>query len=64
MASPFVALAEAVSVQRQDRAEFTGLLARALAVDPDLHTEWRLANLLAQRRARWLLGRADDLFSH
>jgi hypothetical protein len=24
--------------------------------------EWRLNNLVTQRRARWLLGRADHLF--
>ena len=24
--------------------------------------EWRLANLVMQRRARWLLSRADELF--
>ena len=36
-------------------------LQRALAVDPDLNKDVRLANLVAQRRARWLLGRVDDL---
>jgi predicted anti-sigma-YlaC factor YlaD len=62
LAAPFVALAEAVSVQTQDRAEFQRLLERALAVHPDDRPEWRLQNLIAQRRAQWLLGRADDLF--
>lgn len=62
-ASPFVALAETVSVNQQDRAEFTALLNRALAIDPDLKPEWRLANLVMQRRARWLLARADQLFA-
>ncbi len=63
LAAPFVALAEAVSVQNQDRAEFESLLKRALAVDPDARTEWRLQNLVAQRRARWLLAREDDLIA-
>ena len=35
------------------------LLKRALAVDPDARPEWRLSNLVSQRRARWLLGRED-----
>ena len=62
LASPFVALAEGVSVSRQDRREFESLLRRALAVDPDARPEWRLANLIMQRRARWLLSREDQLF--
>lgn len=63
LASPFVSLAEAVSVQHQNRAEFESLLKRALAVDPDARPEWRLQNLVVQRRARWLLATADDLFA-
>ncbi|HEY3175536.1 MAG TPA: TRAP transporter TatT component family protein [Candidatus Polarisedimenticolia bacterium] len=62
-ASPLVALAEMVSVQSQDRAEFESLLHRALQVDPDAVPEWRLENLLMQRRARWLLSRVDLLFA-
>ena len=46
----------------QNRAEFDALLARALAVDVDRRPEWRLANLVAQRRARWLLSRTEALF--
>jgi predicted anti-sigma-YlaC factor YlaD len=61
-AAPLVSFAETVSVARQDKAEFTQLLDRALAIDPDAAPEFRLANLLAQRRARWLLGRIDELF--
>ncbi len=62
-ASPYLALAETVSVRSQDRAEFVSLLEKALAIDPDARPEWRLANLVMQRRARWLLGRADLLFA-
>jgi len=61
-ASVYVAYAEAVSVRKQDRKEFRELLEKALAVDPDEQPETRLANLMAQRRARWLLARADELF--
>ena len=61
-AGPLVALAEAVSVQKQDAKEFASLLNRALAVNVDARPEWRLVNLVMQRRAKWLLGRTDELF--
>jgi predicted anti-sigma-YlaC factor YlaD len=61
LASPLVTLAESVCVPEQDRAEFERLLARALAIDPDARPEWRLSNLIYQRRARWLLERTDRL---
>lgn len=59
---PYVTLAESVSVSRQDRQEFEKLLKDALAVDVDKAPDQRLANTLAQRRARWLLSRVDELF--
>jgi predicted anti-sigma-YlaC factor YlaD len=62
LAGPYVSLAETVSVQKQDRPEFQSLLNSALAVDPNTRPEWRLENLLMQRRARWLLERVDELF--
>ena len=61
-AAPYLAFAESVSVGRQDRKEFTDLLDAALAVKPDAAPEYRLANVVAQRRARWLLSRIDALF--
>ena len=61
-AGPLVSLAEAVSLQKQDRNEFETLLKRALAVDVDAKPEFRLANLVMQRRARWLLQKTDELF--
>jgi predicted anti-sigma-YlaC factor YlaD len=60
--SPLVALAESVSVARQDKKEFETLLKRALEIDVNAKPEWRLSNLVMQRRARWLLGRMDQLF--
>jgi predicted anti-sigma-YlaC factor YlaD len=61
--SPLVTLAENVSVRAQDRKEFLELLDRALAFDARGEApEFRLANLVAQRKARWLKGRVDDLF--
>jgi predicted anti-sigma-YlaC factor YlaD len=61
-AAPFVALAEAVCIDKQDAAQFVQLLNRALAVDPDAAPESRLVNSVMQRRARWLLTKQDDLF--
>jgi predicted anti-sigma-YlaC factor YlaD len=58
----YLTYAETVSVRRQDAGEFRALLERALAIDPDTHVEVRLANLLAQRRALWLLDRIDAMF--
>lgn len=60
-AGPYVALAESVAVAQRDRRQFEDLLRHALAVDADRRPEWRLANLVMQRRARWLLLRADQL---
>lgn len=57
----YVAYAEAVSINKQDRSEFVSLLKLALAIDPDQHKEVRLANIVAQQRASWLLERVDDL---
>jgi predicted anti-sigma-YlaC factor YlaD len=62
LAGPLVALAESVAVQKQDLTRFQSLLQRALAINADDHPESRLVNLVMQRRARWLLSRADELF--
>lgn len=61
-AGPFVSLADSVSVQKQDLNEFKSLLERALKINPDARPEWRLLNLVMQRRAHWLLSRTDELF--
>ena len=62
LASPFVEFAEAVSVEKQDKAGFESLLQQALAINPEALPDSRLVNILAQRRAKWLLGRVDELF--
>lgn len=61
-ASPLVALAEAVTIQKQDVKEFESLLNQALAVNPDTNPDKRLLNTIMQRRARWLLSRKSELF--
>ncbi len=61
--SPLVTFAETVSVRTQDRKGFLDLLDRALSFDArSAAPEHRMANLVSQRRARWLKGRADELF--
>jgi len=58
----YVTWAESVAVARQDRKGFDAALASALAIDPDAQPASRLANLVAQRRARTLKAREDELF--
>jgi predicted anti-sigma-YlaC factor YlaD len=59
---PRVSWAEGVLVQKQDRAGFTRVLEEVLRADPGEVPRYRLANVLAQRRAKALLAHADDLF--
>jgi predicted anti-sigma-YlaC factor YlaD len=61
-ASPLVSLAENVCIQKQDLREFRALIERAIAINVDAKPEYRLVNLVMQRRARWLLERAGELF--
>ncbi len=60
--SPLVTYAESVLVATQDGAAFDAMLDRVLAFDVDSAPRHRLVNTLAQRRARWLKNRKDDLF--
>ena len=55
----YVAKAEGIALPAGDRAEFESLLNKALAVTPE---KPGLQDLLMQRRARWLLEQAPDLF--
>jgi predicted anti-sigma-YlaC factor YlaD len=61
-AGPLVALAETVAVAQQNRNEFESLLKQAIAINVNDEPETRLANLIMQERARWLLTRTDELF--
>jgi hypothetical protein len=61
-ASTYVALAEAVAVREQNLTEFRELLAAAMAVDPNAVPDLRLANIIAQDRARWLETQIPLLF--
>ena len=61
-AAPFVSLAEAVTIQKQDVKEFESLLNQALAINPGAVPENRLLNTVMQNRARWLLSRKSEVF--
>ena len=58
----YVTMATGVAQPAKDRREFERLLRAAIAVDPAQRPSLRLANLIAQKRARYLLTQIDRLF--
>lgn len=60
--SPYMTLAQSVSVMKQDREEFRRLLGRVLEFDPDADPPQRLTTIVIQRKARSLLEHQDDFF--
>lgn len=63
LAAPYVALAESVCIPLQDSNEFRTLLNTALEIDTNEKNNFRLANLVMQKRAKWLLNKSDELFT-
>lgn len=61
-AGPLVSYAENVLVPGKNRAEFESLLQQALKLDVNAAPDYRVLNLIFQKRARWLLSRTDRLF--
>lgn len=61
-AGPYVTYAESVLTVQKHRAEFEKMLGMALKIDLADDPENRLANVIMQRRAKWLLGRVEKLF--
>lgn len=59
----YLALATAIALPAQDRAEFERLIDQTLAVDPDRDPANRLMTLISQKRARLLRSRIDQLFA-
>ena len=57
----YVTFASSVSAPEKNRGEFERALEQALAVDVTKKPELRLANLVAQKRARFLLANAERL---
>jgi predicted anti-sigma-YlaC factor YlaD len=62
-ASAYVAMAASVAQPANNKEEFEKLLEQALAVSPDDVPNNRLATLIAQKRARILQSRVDELFT-
>ena len=60
--SPYVTWAEVISVGAQNKREFQEMLNTALGIDVNKAPAQRLANVIGQRRAKWLLSRTDELF--
>jgi hypothetical protein len=61
-AAPYVSYAHAIARPAGDRAGFVALMEDALAVDLEKDPDQRLANEIAQRRARFGLEHVDDWF--
>ncbi|MBU1080938.1 MAG: TRAP transporter TatT component family protein [Spirochaetes bacterium] len=61
-AGPYVSAALSLGVPRQDYPYFKRMIAAALAIDPDADHEGRLANIIAQRKAEYLIASAEYLF--
>jgi predicted anti-sigma-YlaC factor YlaD len=60
--NPLILLAESACIKQQNRQRFEILLKQALAFDANQYPEYRLANIMAQRKARYLLDNVDELF--
>lgn len=61
-AGPYVTFARSVLLPAQEREAFVQMLAQALEIDVNGDPALRLANILAQEQARFLLDHVDDLF--
>lgn len=60
--NPLVTLAESVCVKQQNRKRFESLLQQVLEFDVNQYPQYRLSNILAQQKAKFLLENIDDLF--
>jgi len=58
----YVTMASSIAAPARDRAAFDKWIKATLAVDVDKVPEMRLANLIAQKRARVLMGKTSTLF--
>jgi predicted anti-sigma-YlaC factor YlaD len=60
--SPLVLLAQSACIKQQKRQRFESLLKQSLAFDVNRYPEYRLVNIMAQRKARYLLDNVDSFF--
>lgn len=61
-AGAYVSYATGVLLPQQKKDEFVQMLQAAVAIDPDREPSLRLANLITQQYARYLLEHLEDLF--
>lgn len=59
---PYVTYATSFSIPQQDLDGFIENLTMALAIDPDDNVNTRLATIITQQKAAWLLESVDDYF--
>ena len=61
-ASLFVSYAELIDKKFQDRDAFEKKLDLVLNMDVEKDKDFRLSNIIAQERAKWLLSKTDEIF--
>ncbi len=61
-AGPFMSFAETIDKPMQNKAGFVKNLNYVLALDVNKNPKFELSNLIAQKRAKWLLSKTDEYF--
>ena len=61
-ASIFVSYAELIHKPDQNKADFIKTLERSLLINAEKNSNFRTSNIIAQRRAKWLLSNLEDYF--
>lgn len=59
---PYITYATSFCIPQQDIEGYTENLNKALTIDPNANLDARLATIIAQQKARWLLDHTDDYF--
>jgi len=62
-AGPYVSYAQTIAVGNQNYEDFKINLEKALEIDPDKDRNNTLINVINQKKARYLLQKAPDLFA-
>ena len=61
-ASIFVSYAELIHKPDQNKADFIKTLEKSLLINAEKNSNFRISNIIAQRRAKWLLSNLEDYF--